>query len=435
MDFLDSFPLLVVEMVFSHLKKAEILKLTLVSPKTNAIISNSAHLMANIRFKIEGDESEPGTRKYSRIDFFNLRHPNFQDLPVAVTEITFDDCRIDGVTTLLSKVSSTLELLIISNCAFKDHTLCFGCKNCFKEKSNLEDLLFPNFTYYSLLQTLIIVDVTGRSLFKLLSIIKTSNLIELGLIKILSMEKLLERPAAEMFIYLIKINPMIKNLHVPTFATRIFLDNALRHTESRFVQLSFAIEFDNEDLDHSYQDPILNFLEWQKETLRYLRLEGCSFQRRHTERLLALNLVRLELQLCKMKLPPYRKIQNATIQSLTVMHADDTENETILQFVKSCSNLKACIAFLTPTQGLNFSETAKEWKCMDHNEVRPKILPWAELRSLQFAGVAFLMQFYSINRCYHFFQDGEVSVETHPCSVIEFVKKPDSKHLVELTLD
>lgn len=115
----------VIEIVFSHLPKTDLLQATLISPKANQIISNSVRLIKNFRVKIIGDQQWPGTRKYSKIDFRGLEGSSmFADLPAILTELTFECCKFeaDDFHGLLSKVSDKLELLIIHDCVFNDNS-------------------------------------------------------------------------------------------------------------------------------------------------------------------------------------------------------------------------------------------------------------------------------------------------------------------------
>lgn len=121
MDFFDKFPLLVVKMVFSHLKNVELLKATLINPLANKIISNSTVAMKTVRFKFVPQPPVWSTRKYSQFDFFMLERPTFfPNLPNHLTEVTFEECKVEGdlFHAFLRKISSTLELLIISDCEF-----------------------------------------------------------------------------------------------------------------------------------------------------------------------------------------------------------------------------------------------------------------------------------------------------------------------------
>lgn len=89
MDFIESLPTLIVEMTFSHLKGVEFLNLTLAIPKINKMISNSALLMKNLRFRFEGDDLKPRIRKYSRMDFIRSRNHYFLDFTETLTEFAF----------------------------------------------------------------------------------------------------------------------------------------------------------------------------------------------------------------------------------------------------------------------------------------------------------------------------------------------------------
>lgn len=153
MNFLEDFPTLAVEMTFSHLSKAELLEATFITPEANKIIGNSNKLMLNYRFKIL--RYEPFTRQYSSIDFFYLdRQSSFENLSVSLTEVTFDNCRLDFEVfhELLSKISVTLELLIVSRFAFyeSDH------------KSNETESTSLQTIHFSKHKTLIIADLKNR---------------------------------------------------------------------------------------------------------------------------------------------------------------------------------------------------------------------------------------------------------------------------------
>lgn len=152
--FIDSFPALIVEMTFS------LLNLTLASPKLNKMISNSALLMKNLTFKVYGDKSEPGTRKYSKIDVFGVASCKFLDFPETLTEVTLDDCRLepDNFHVLLSKVASTLKFLIVQDCVLYDSDLHYDTKNDSQTENTLQPLHFPT------LKTLIIVNMFRKSL-------------------------------------------------------------------------------------------------------------------------------------------------------------------------------------------------------------------------------------------------------------------------------
>lgn len=124
MDFLAIFPVELIEKIFSHLTSGGILKATLISPKANRIISNSAELMQNCRCAIRSFGTDRITRKYCQLDFIQLTTVTavlpVQDWTGKLIQLTFDGCRIniEDLYAFLSQHLNSLELLIINSCNF-----------------------------------------------------------------------------------------------------------------------------------------------------------------------------------------------------------------------------------------------------------------------------------------------------------------------------
>lgn len=206
-------------MIFSHLPKPDILKSTLISTTANRIIGNSVQLMKNFSFQIREGNLEPGTRKYSKFDFYGLDiQAYFADTPAYLTQLVFEECNLkaDAIYTLLARVCRKLELLIFKRCYLHVESS--------KQVDNDDDDIDPNFQKLHLprLKTLIIHDLF-RNKFSLLSMIKATNLNELGIISTwLPFEG--EIDASQIFTDLVQCNPKLKILHIPPFVIKVFFE-------------------------------------------------------------------------------------------------------------------------------------------------------------------------------------------------------------------
>lgn len=412
MDFLQHFPIEVIEMVFCHLTSRDILKSTLISPKVNQIISNSMHLLENCRFKIGGYLPNLGSRKYSKIDFYDLAH-QFPELPTFLTQLSLNNCAMDAdlLQRVFSKLSSTLEVLILNSC-FIQFSYDY-------EKSKKKELRYVQLPQ---LKTLILVDLDINSGFITLSIIKTLNLAEFGLIRLHELDSV-QNCVAKLFVDTVKCNSKIKILHMPPVVTEMFISEALKHPEIEFhfEELSFALEYGQRD----FSDLIMNFLEIQKDTLTSCRFEECHFKEEHLIRLLSLNLVQLEIHVCSMEAIRETVIENSTIESLTFLGKDGLKHETVESFTKCCTSLSTCVAYNMTSPDMPFSGTTSSWQTCDFSGMRPISIS-DELRSLRHAGIAFATNFMRImakDPRYHIYHNRLVnkSIKEHPYSVIKFV--------------
>lgn len=421
MSFLEIFPPLVLEMVFSHLTITEIVKSTLISPGARNVISNSVRLMQNIRFKITGRRMRQPTRKYSKIDFFNLnRRSTFKDLPVCLSQLTFEGCKMeaDVFHALLSKITKTLELLIVNSCLFYDNG-CYSKENFdVKTETKLQPQNFPKLT------NLILVDMEGRPQLILLSIIRATNLIELGMVKICCSSSRLEKNVGKLYVDLINANSKLKILDVPSLAAQMFLAHASEHREVEYCLEELSLGFEP-NLDF-FDSTVMDFLESQKNSLKRLRIEGCVIGGEYSERLLTMHLVRLEIHRCAVYLMPNSATINTSIESLSCTGYDDLSHQAVRSFVERCKNLLACVALLDTEPAKLF--VSNSWRFIDVDEMIPERIPWADLRSLRFAGAAIAISFmknYRGKKRYHIYNDElkEVTVENHPYSIIKFIKK------------
>lgn len=414
MNFIDNFPLLVVEIIFLHLTKDKILESTLISPEANRIISKSRRLMRNYRFKISGRRTVPPTRKYSQIDFFDLnRQSTFEDLPVQLTQLTFDNCYIDVdvLHALLSRFSDTLELLIVNDCLLYGNGFYSGDNFEGKTGTELKPLHFQK------LKTLILADMECRPRFILLSIIRAANLVELGMVNIISSYGRLERCAGKLFVELVNSNPKLKILNVPSLAAQMLIAYAEEHLEVEycFEELHIGSKF------NYFDQKVMEFLETQKNTLKYLRIEECAIKHQYSEKLLSMNLVRLEFHCCAITLLPNSNVENRSIESLSVIGCSDMS--LVYSFVNCCKNISTCIALLDPEHA-----ELLPWRYFDIDEMVPEDISWADLRSLRYAGVAITISFikrYPNKQRYHFYIDEskDLTAQTHPNSVIKFKKR------------
>lgn len=309
MNFINIFPTLVVEMIFSNLPMTEVLKSTILSPEVNKIISNSARLMKNFRFKIELG-TEPGTRKYCKVDFVEFGARSiFPALVVPLTQLTLYYCYLKD-SLLLSKVSDTLELLIIeSGRSYK------GSGNDDFQLGNLQPLQFPR------LKTLILANMFHTNYLFILSIITATNLVEFGINRAWCDDPK-KHCFVKLFIDLIKANLKLKIVQFHRGITEMFLADTLEHpeVEYHFEELSFSL----------YLLPfgdVMNFLELQRNSLKSLRIEYAKIDEDNFERLLSFDLVRLELLCCSIKVPQDAVIQNSSIRSLVIF-----ESSAILDF-------------------------------------------------------------------------------------------------------
>lgn len=273
---------------------------------------------------------------------------------------------------------------------------------------------------FSKLRTFIVADVIMRTRWFLLSIIKASNLIELGLIN-----TKVQYGAAKLFVNLVTCNSRLKILHLPPVASSLFLIYASAHpnVQYRLTELSFDLHL-SRDLD-DFSGDILNFVETQRDTLKCLRLQNCHLRQQHSERLLSLRLELLEIHFGILELPQDSECENNTIESLAFIDNFSFKFETIDTFVKCCKNLAVFVAFTRPVALL--TEARMLWESIDTDEKRPVPLRFADLRSLRFAGAASASAFMaqgSAWRRFHTYVDKskDVSVEKHPYSKINFRK-------------
>lgn len=399
-------------MVFCHLTSRDILKSTLISPKANQIISNSVHLLKNFRFKIGGYRPNLGSRKYSKIDYCDLKH-RFPDPPTLLTQLSLNNCWMDAdlLQRVFSEMSNTLELLIISSCHFQ---LAYDWDKCENRKLRYVQMMK--------LKTLILMDLNANSGFITLSIIKTSTLAEFGLIRLHELGSVKEW-VAKLFVGTVKCNPKIKILHTPPVVTEMFISEALKHPEieHRFEDLSFALEYGQ----GSFCDLIMDFLATQKDTLRSCRFEDCDLTENHFIKLLSFNLVQLEFHICWLETMTDTAIKNSTIENLTFIGKDGLTHETVKSIAKCCTSLSTCVAYNMTPPDMLFYLTTSSWQTFDLKEMRPKSISY-ELRSLRHAGIAYAVNFtirHHVDRRYHIYHSRLMnkSIKEHPYSVIEFV--------------
>lgn len=435
MAFFENCPTEIVEMIFSHLKKAGILKLTLISPKANKIISNSRQLMQNCRFNSESwRRTATATRKYSQIDYVELDRPSSSVLtPVLLTQLTFHQCHteVHVLHVFFSKISSTLEVLIFDDCSlFNDpYDNKYG-RDCLADVDSDyyddEEWVHSRIVDLPKLKTLILADLSDKSQIIVLSMIKASTLTELGLITAFKRHN---ETISKLFIDLIKCNPKIKALHVPRAVSEDFLANALEHPEFEYNLKELSLAFIPER--NTFSDT-MNFLESQRDTLRCCRLEGCAITEEHTERLLSLKLVRLELHLCSMEMSQATVFENTSIESLAFIWVDDSRDKAICRFIESCKNLSAFVAYIKPLPPHLFARMKKSCKILNIHTKFLKSISWTDLRSLRFMGVAFTIEYVNDHRKYCFYNGKlkEVSADNHPYWTLAFSKKSrERKHI------
>lgn len=434
MDFFARCPNEVLEMIFSHLEN-EILELTLVSPRANKIISNSAKLIRSCRFKIDDRQQKfkwtardkdsiaresIATRRYTQIDYFRVHNKSiFRDAPAFLTQVTLDECIIeaDVFQAMLSKISKTLELLILKSCMFYEADFNGEVEKWKIPRSPAVEL--------SKLKTLILADMIGKSRFFVISIIKTTNLTELGLN---AKKYKLEDCAVASLVDLIVNNPQIRALAIPGRATEFYLHFLLDHPEikirNRFQELSLSIDESRPDI----VDLITYFIDVQKDSLRGLRLEYCILEEAHVERLLLLNLARLEFSCCRLELPTENEIENFSIESLAfiglTLPAPSCFGD-LCRLIEKCKNLLALTVFIEPQPDEVSLQTLNRWKRIDTRKFLVKGIPRSELRHIRFCGVPNVIKLVKLFPKYLFFHQSsnELPVERHPFSIMKFEER------------
>lgn len=104
----------------------------------------------------------------------------------------------------------------------------------------------------------------------------------------------------------VQSNPKLKILYIPPRALKVFLSKALQNpkVEMHLEELELVFETDQENFDNE----IMNFIESQRNSLKYLRLKGCRIGKDFAKRMLLLNLVRLVMRDCTIQLVFIRHI-------------------------------------------------------------------------------------------------------------------------------
>lgn len=236
---------------------------------------------------------------------------------------------------------------------------------------------------------------------------------------------------------LVKRNASLKILHVPPVASTMFIADVIQNPELEFQseELSLSLNFTPENPMPDNVEVFYNFLAMQN-SLKCFRLEGCVLRHAHAQRLLRLNLVRLELIRCRWQLDPNVNFrENTTIESLAFIGFPELEGDrfAIRQFMGACKNLSAFVVLLTlPGVGMALPACGDGinvllLKSVDIEWRTPKEILWANVRSLRFAGSVLIAEFLNKTYCkYRTYHDEikEVSVENHPFSIIEFTNKP-----------
>lgn len=204
--------------------------------------------------------------------------------------------------------------------------------------------------------------------------LKASNLTELGMINIHQINAEMEISSAELFVDLIKCNPRIKSLHIPAVASELFLADALEHpeVEYHFEELHFNLHSPCRPRRVNYFETVMNFLETQRDSLKYAQLENCVIEEESTTRLLSLNLVSLELIRCYIGLSPSAGFRNSSIESLAFICVSSLDPDFVYYFMKECRNLSAFVAFTKQPPLNNFPETINSWKLIDTKKYTPK---------------------------------------------------------------
>lgn len=439
MDFLQSFCVEVIELIFSHLTHDGILESTLIAPKANRIISNSVELMRNCRVHIRNSQIKRSrkvklpTRKYSRLDYYHWYLPQrLKNPPVLLTQLVFDGCSIDveNLQELFFKIRNTLELLVIGSSNLYIYGRIFSMLDY-----EVDDLLLKmQLLQFPKLKTFMMVNLLNPEYFTLLSMIKTSNLSELGMIQLLGRPptSLLTKDVSRMFVNLIKSNPEIKVLHVPAMATKIFLEDALAHPKIKFQLEELCLAFDVLTewnlLSSDNAEMLLNFLGTLENPLKCLRLVGCFLEDEHVRSLLLLSLERLELYFCSFRWPQDIILENTTIQSISfISFGAQTDQKVIRRILKFCKNLAAVVILLPPGHSEG-SENLPNF--IDIEERLPKYFTIKDLRSPRYAGLALLIAFLrekaidASERLFYHKKLKELSVEQHPFSIVEFEEPP-----------
>lgn len=258
------------------------------------------------------------------------------------------------------------------------------------------------------MKTLILLSSTGKTRFVVMSMVKATNLIELG-IDIYGYHSR-RKQKADLFVDLVKCNPKLKSLNMPVDATEILLASVFGNSqfEYHFEELSFHFARMQNNCD-----AVLDFVETHKETLKSLRLVNCVIQGNNAVELLSLNLNRLKLRHFLMNFPQNAVHHNTSIESLAFIRFIERTNSTIeslCNFMDCCVNLAAFI----PNRDTVYPEAVKSWKFIDTWRYYAKRLSWSDLRSLRYAGVADTAEYIG-NPRYRYYQGRlkEVSDETH----------------------
>lgn len=339
-----------------------------------------------------------------------------------LTQLTLYYCYLKE-SLLLSKVSDTLELLIIESGKIYE-----GSGNDDFQLGNLQPLQFPR------LKTLILADMFQTKYFFILSIIQATNLVELGINRAWCDDPK-KHCFVELFIDLIKANLKLKIVQFPREITEMFLADTLENpeVEYHFEELSFSL----------YVLPfgdVMNFLELQRNSLKSLRIEYARIDEDNFERLLSFDLVRLELLCCSIEVPQDAVIQNSSIRSLVFFESErqNFEPETFSRFFNCFTNLSACAALIKLNNSRLLPQNTMTWKSISMDEMKPEKILFSELRSLRFAGLNIAKSMVkdlingSPKLLYYSGYDKMkevLTVENHPFSLIRFESKDGTRDM------
>lgn len=371
--------------------------------------------MRHYRLKIDKTHQWVGTRKYSRIDVFDLhRLWILKRLPKILTELTFSFCSIeaDDLHALLAKISGNLQLLILEEC-----TILRKAAQIKQGKALQHPLV-----HFQKLDTLILVDLPQNSNLFVLFTIRATNLTELGVI---TTETRLKKQVAKLFVELVENNVNLKILHVAEVATELLLESVWKHSGAKWQLEDLSLSFQYDDfeppLEPDYRTMALGFFETQRKTLKSCRLDNFQIQQRDMQKLLSLNLVRLELFCCNLQLQKVYNNTSIKILSVVDFHGQPTISKSFANLLHSCKRLPAFVATSEKARLFYFSQFSKPWCQMSTIELPKDRILWANLRSLRYNGVWHAICFANVNPedLIYYNSLRKTPVEQDPYSIIQ----------------
>lgn len=171
-------------------------------------------------------------------------------------------------------------------------------------------------------------------------------------------------------------------------------------------------------------EDFMDFLDTQRDTLKFFQLQQCFIDEESLKRLLSLELVRLEFIDCGIELSHVPAFENASIKSLAFHGVSLSNLDAICNFIESCSNLSAFVA--STVQEPPDCLSTKSWTRINTEKKQPKADFSVDPRRLRYSSVwyAFIDMSNPGIHCYYDTMK-EVPVEHSPHSVIKFEERSD----------